>query len=124
MSPYPVSYTHLDVYKRQNQVGGTYASTAKWLGVPLAEILDEAGVQDGADQLLSRSVDNFTAGTPIETIYDGRDALLVVGMNGEPLPIERGFPARLIVPGLYGFVSATKWLAELNLTTFAAEQAY
>ena len=107
-----------------NQVGGTYASTAKWLGVPLAEILDEAGVQDGADQLLSRSVDNFTAGTPIETIYDGRDALLVVGMNGEPLPIERGFPARLIVPGLYGFVSATKWLAELNLTTFAAEQAY
>ena len=107
-----------------NQVGGSYAGTAKWLGVPLTEILDEAGVQDGADQLLSRSVDNFTAGTPVETIYDGRDALLVVGMNGEPLPIERGFPARLIVPGLYGFVSATKWLAELNLTTFEAEQAY
>ncbi len=107
-----------------NQVGGTYAGTANWLGVPLSEILDEAGVQDGADQLLSRSVDNFTAGTPIKTIYDGRDALLVVGMNGEPLPIERGFPARLIVPGLYGFVSATKWLAELNVTTFKDEQAY
>jgi DMSO/TMAO reductase YedYZ molybdopterin-dependent catalytic subunit len=107
-----------------NQVGGNLAGTARWLGVPLTELLDEAGVADGADQVLSRSVDNFTASTPLETIYDGRDAMVVVGMNGEPLPLERGFPARLLVPGLYGFVSGTKWLSELNVTTFEAEQAY
>lgn len=107
-----------------NQVGGNLAGTARWLGVPLTELLDEAGVADGADQVLSRSVDNFTASTPLDTIYDGRDAMVVVGMNGEPLPLERGFPARLLVPGLYGFVSGTKWLSELNVTTFEAEQAY
>lgn len=107
-----------------NQVGGNLAGTAKWLGVPLTDLLDEAGPQDGADQVLSRSTDNYTASTPLETIYDGRDAMVVVGMNGEPLSLERGFPARLLVPGLYGFVSATKWLTELNVTTFEAEQAY
>lgn len=107
-----------------NEVGGTYAGNARWLGVPLAELLEEAGVQSGADQLVSRSVDNWTAGTPVEAVMDGRDALVAIGMNGEPLPIDHGFPARLVVPGLYGFVSATKWVTELELTTFDAFDPY
>ncbi|HEY6532585.1 MAG TPA: molybdopterin-dependent oxidoreductase [Acidimicrobiales bacterium] len=107
-----------------NEVGGTYAGNARWLGVPLASLLEEAGVQEGADQLVSRSVDGWTAGSPTEVVMDGRDALVAVGMNGEPLPVEHGFPARLVVPGLYGFVSATKWVTELELTTFEEFDAY
>jgi DMSO/TMAO reductase YedYZ molybdopterin-dependent catalytic subunit len=107
-----------------NEVGGTLAGTARWLGVPLAELLAEAGVQGGADQLVSRSVDGYTAGTPTAAVLDGRDALLALGMNGEPLPTAHGFPARLIVPGLYGYVSATKWVTELRLTRFADFDAY
>jgi DMSO/TMAO reductase YedYZ molybdopterin-dependent catalytic subunit len=107
-----------------NEVGGTYAGNARWLGVPLRDILEEAGVHDGADQLVSRSVDGWTAGTPVAALLDGRDALIAVGMNGEPLPVEHGFPARLVVPGLYGFVSATKWVTELELTTFDAFDGY
>ncbi|MBI1349716.1 MAG: molybdopterin-dependent oxidoreductase [Actinomycetales bacterium] len=107
-----------------NEVGGPYAGNARWLGVRLTDLLDRAGVSDRADQLLSRSVDGFTAGTPMAIATDGRDALVAVGMNGEPLPAEHGFPARLVVPGLYGFVSATKWLTSLDATTYAAEQAY
>ena len=82
------------------------------------------GVQDGADQLVSRSVDGFTAGTPTTVVTDGRDALVAFGMNGEPLPIAHGFPVRLVVPGVYGYNSATKWVRELELTTFAAYDAY
>ena len=107
-----------------NEVGGPYAGNARWLGVPLADLLREAGVQAGADQLVSRSVDGWTAGTPTAVVLDGRDALVAVGMNGEPLPVNHGFPARLVIPGVYGYNSATKWLTELELTTFAAYDAY
>jgi DMSO/TMAO reductase YedYZ molybdopterin-dependent catalytic subunit len=107
-----------------NEVGGQYAGNARWLGVSLASLLEEAGVQPGADQLVSRSVDGWTAGTPTRTVMDGRDAMVAVGMNGEPLPVEHGFPARLVVPGLYGFVSATKWVTQLELTTFDAYDPY
>lgn len=104
-----------------NQVGGDLVGTARWLGVPLAELLEEAGVQAGAKQVMGESVDGFTAGFPVEVALDGRDALLVVGMNGESLPAEHGFPARLVVPGLYGYVSAVKWLSEIRLTTWDEE---
>jgi DMSO/TMAO reductase YedYZ molybdopterin-dependent catalytic subunit len=108
-----------------NDVGGSLVSTANFIGIPLRDVLDEAGVHADADQLLSTSVDGFTAGSPIDTVLDPeRGALLAIGMNGEPLPQEHGFPARLVVPGLYGYVSATKWLTELELTTFAAQQGY
>jgi hypothetical protein len=107
-----------------NEVGGSYAGNARWLGVRLADLLAEAGVQPGADQVVSRSVDGWTAGTPTAAVMDGRDALVAIGMNGEPLPIEHGFPARLVVPGLYGFVSATKWVEEIELTTFDAFDPY
>ncbi|WP_285726442.1 molybdopterin-dependent oxidoreductase [Psychromicrobium xiongbiense] len=107
-----------------NEVGGDLIGNARWLGWPVRELLAEAGVAPGADMVLSRSVDGFTASTPLEAMLDARDALVVVGMNGELLPLEHGFPVRLIVPGLYGFVSATKWLTELKVTTFAADTAY
>jgi DMSO/TMAO reductase YedYZ molybdopterin-dependent catalytic subunit len=102
-----------------NEVGGPYVSTARWLGVPLATLLRKAGVRAGAQQLVSRSVDGMTIGSPTEIVLDGRDALLAVAMNGEPLPIEHGFPARLIVPGLFGYASATKWVVDLAPTTYA-----
>lgn len=107
-----------------NEVGGPYAGHARWLGAPLLNLLREAGVRRGADQLLSVSADGFTCGTPLAAVMDGRDALLAVAMNGEVLPAEHGFPARMVVPGLYGYASATKWVVGLKLTTFAAEQAY
>lgn len=107
-----------------NEVGGGLVGNAKWLGVPLGEVLDLAGVQPGAEQLVGRSVDRFTVGFPVEAAFDGRDALVAVAMNDEPLPIEHGFPARLVVAGLYGYVSATKWLEELQLTEWDAFDAY
>jgi hypothetical protein len=107
-----------------NEVGGKLVGNATWLGVPIADILDEAGAQPGADQLKSTSADGWTAGTPVATVTHGRDALLAFGMNGEPLPVEHGFPARMIVPGVYGYVSATKWLTDLELTTFDAFDGY
>jgi DMSO/TMAO reductase YedYZ molybdopterin-dependent catalytic subunit len=107
-----------------NLVGGNLVGNAKWLGVPLVEILDRAGVQAEAEQIVGRSVDEFTVGFPVETAYDGRDALLAVGMNDEPLPFEHGFPARLVVAGLYGYVSATKWLSEIELTRWDDFDAY
>lgn len=109
-----------------NEVGGHLVGNAKWLGVPLSVILDRAGVQAGADQIVARSVegDDFTVGFPTEVAFDGRDALLAVGMNGEPLPFDHGFPARLVVAGLYGYVSATKWLADIELTTWDGFDAY
>ncbi|WP_425302903.1 molybdopterin-dependent oxidoreductase [Nocardia otitidiscaviarum] len=107
-----------------NEVGGDLVGTARWLGYPLADLLAEAGVRSDADMLLSRSIDGFTAGTPLSTVLDGRDALLVIGMNGEALPIDHGYPARLIVPGLYGYVSATKWVVDLEVTRFDRARAY
>ncbi|WP_262413551.1 molybdopterin-dependent oxidoreductase [Actinacidiphila acidipaludis] len=112
-----------------NQVGGPYAGNARWIGVPLAGLLREAGVRPPsgggpADQLVARSVDGMTIGTPVETVLDGRDAMLALGMNGQPLPFTHGFPVRVVVPGLYGYVSACKWLRDLELTTFDAYDAY
>jgi DMSO/TMAO reductase YedYZ molybdopterin-dependent catalytic subunit len=101
-----------------NEVGGSLVGNAKWLGVPLADILDRARPTDQAEQVVGRSVDGFTAGFPIELAHDGRDALVAVGMNDEPLPFEHGFPARLVVEGVYGYVSATKWLSEIELTSW------
>jgi DMSO/TMAO reductase YedYZ molybdopterin-dependent catalytic subunit len=107
-----------------NPVGGHYAGNARWVGTPLRDLLEEAGVQQGADQIVTRSVDGFTIGTPTAVAMDGRDSLLAVAMNGEPLPLAHGFPVRMIVPGLYGYVSATKWLTEMELTTFEAFDPY
>ncbi|GAA2776980.1 molybdopterin-dependent oxidoreductase [Streptomyces showdoensis] len=112
-----------------NEVGGPYVGNARWLGVRLADLLREAGVRPPsaggpADQLVARSVDGMTIGSPVETVMDGRDALLAFGMNGEPLPFAHGFPVRMLVPGLYGYVSACKWISSLELTTFAAYDAY
>ncbi|WP_304452408.1 molybdopterin-dependent oxidoreductase [Nocardiopsis sp. YSL2] len=107
-----------------NQVGGDLAGNSRWLGFPLADLLRRAGVQAGADQILSTSDDGWTCGTPTEVVMDGRDALLAVGMGGEPLPHSHGYPARMVVPGLYGFVSATKWVTDIKLTRFADEKAY
>ena len=112
-----------------NEVGGSYVGTARWLGVRLADLLKEAGVRPPskggpADQLVARSVDGMTLGTPVETVMDGRDALLAVGMNGEPLPFAHGFPVRMLVPGLFGYVSACKWIQDIELTTFDAYDPY
>ncbi|MBG6183764.1 DMSO/TMAO reductase YedYZ molybdopterin-dependent catalytic subunit [Arthrobacter sp. CAN_A214] len=107
-----------------NPVGGDLIGNALWLGWPIRNLLARAGVQPEADMVLSRSVDGFTAGTPLGALTDDRDALLVVGMNGEALPLEHGFPVRLVVPGLFGFVSATKWVTELKVTRFADDAAY
>jgi DMSO/TMAO reductase YedYZ molybdopterin-dependent catalytic subunit len=107
-----------------NPVGGPYIGNAKWLGASLASLLREAGVDPRADQLFCTSVDGFTSGTPVQTVMDGRDALLAVGMNDQPLPVAHGFPVRLVVPGLYGYVSACKWLTDIEVTTYAANTAY
>ena len=107
-----------------NPVGGPYIGNARWLGVSLASLLRDAGIRPGADQLLSTSSDGYTSGTPVATVMDGRNALLAIAMNGAALPIAHGFPARMIVPGLYGYVSATKWVTDIKVTTFAAEQGY
>jgi DMSO/TMAO reductase YedYZ molybdopterin-dependent catalytic subunit len=107
-----------------NQVGGPYVGTARWLGIPLATVLELAGAQPRADQLVSRSIDGMTIGTPTAVALDGRDAMLAVAMNGEPLPPVHGYPVRMVVPGLYGYVSATKWLVDLELTTFDAYDPY
>jgi DMSO/TMAO reductase YedYZ molybdopterin-dependent catalytic subunit len=107
-----------------NPVGGPYIGNALWLGASLASLLREAGIKAGADQLMCTSVDGFTSGTPVQVVMDGRDALLAVAMNGQPLPVAHGFPARMVVPGLYGYVSATKWVTDINVTTFAGNYAY
>ncbi|MER5460489.1 molybdopterin-dependent oxidoreductase [Streptomyces sp. NPDC002668] len=106
-----------------NEVGGPYVGNARWIGVRLADLLREAGVKPPsrrgpADQLVARSVDGMTLGTPVEDVMDGRDAMLAVGMNGEPLPLVHGFPVRMVVPGLYGYVSACKWIEDIELTSF------
>jgi DMSO/TMAO reductase YedYZ molybdopterin-dependent catalytic subunit len=107
-----------------NPVGGPYVGNARWLGASLASLIREARPQAGANQLLCTSVDGFTSGTPLPVVLDGRDALLAVAMNGAALPIVHGFPARMVVPGLYGYVSATKWVTDIEVTTFAAARAF
>ncbi|MFJ9176237.1 sulfite oxidase [Streptomyces sp. NPDC102360] len=112
-----------------NEVGGPYAGNARWIGVRLADLLQRCGVEPPskggpADQLVARSVDGMTIGSPVEDVLDGRDAMLAVGMNGEPLPFEHGFPVRMLVPGLYGYVSACKWIQDIELTTFDAYDPY
>jgi DMSO/TMAO reductase YedYZ molybdopterin-dependent catalytic subunit len=107
-----------------NEVGGDLAGNALWQGVRIADVLKLAGAQSGADCVLSTSTDGFTVTTPLEALTDDRDAILAFAMNGEPLPIEHGFPVRMVVPGLYGYVSATKWVVDLKVTKFADETAY
>ena len=131
-----LTFTYDDLLKRDlveadmtltcvsNEVGGRLAGTARWLGVPLADILEEAGVDEKADQVVGRSVDGYTCGFPVDVVDGRRTAMVVVGMNGEPLPVNHGFPARLLVAGLYGYVSATKWLSEIELTRFADFDQY
>ncbi len=125
--PFEVSYAELASMPQveaditlscvSNEVGGKLVGSARWQGVPLQEMLRRAGVRRGATQVVGRSVDGWTAGFPTEMVSDGRAALVAVGMNGEPLPLAHGFPARLVVSGIYGYVSATKWLTEIELTT-------
>jgi DMSO/TMAO reductase YedYZ molybdopterin-dependent catalytic subunit len=107
-----------------NPVGGPYIGNARWLGASLGRLLRAAGIRAGADQLLCTSADGFTSGTPVQTAMDGRDAMLAVAMDGAPLPVAHGFPVRLVVPGLYGYVSACKWITDIKVTTYASEAAY
>ena len=108
-----------------NEVGGNLIGNALWLGYPIRDLLARARPKSGADMVLSRSIDGFTAGTPLDVLQDeGTQALLAVGMNGDPLPAEHGFPVRMVVPGLFGYVSATKWVTELEVTRFADAQGY
>ncbi|HEY0239634.1 MAG TPA: molybdopterin-dependent oxidoreductase [Friedmanniella sp.] len=108
-----------------DEVGGNLIGNAKWLGYPIRDLLARAKPLAGADMVLSTSEDGFTAGTPLEVLTDtSRECLLAVGMNDEPLPLEHGFPVRMVVPGLYGYVSATKWVVQLKVTTFAADEGY
>ena len=107
-----------------NEVGGPYVGNATWIGVPIRDILDLAGITSGADAIKTTSADAWTCGTPLEAVTDGRNAIIAIGMNGEPLPLAHGFPARMVVPGLYGYVSATKWLVDLEVTRFADFKAY
>jgi len=108
-----------------NEVGGSYVGTARWLGVPFSEIIKRVGVRPGIDQVYAYSSDSgYTCSTPYQAVSDGRDAMIVVGMNGQVLPEKNGFPARMLVPGLFGFVSATKWLERIEFTTYAERTAY
>jgi DMSO/TMAO reductase YedYZ molybdopterin-dependent catalytic subunit len=107
-----------------NSVGGPYVGGARWVGVRLADLLELAGVQAGVDQIFSTDVDGMTIGTPYELATDGRDAMIALGMNGEALPREHGYPARMVVPGLYGFISACKWIERITLTTYDAKDSY
>jgi DMSO/TMAO reductase YedYZ molybdopterin-dependent catalytic subunit len=133
----PRSYTLADLFDRgdlverditltcvSNEVGGTLAGTARWIGVPLAALLRENGIRSGSDQLLCRSEDGMTIGAPTRNALEVEDAMLAFGMNGEPLPVEHGFPVRMLIPGLYGYVSACKWLVRIEATTYDAVDAY
>ncbi|TQJ40446.1 DMSO/TMAO reductase YedYZ molybdopterin-dependent catalytic subunit [Arthrobacter sp. SLBN-112] len=120
----PLTERHITIACVSNGVGGDLIGNARWLGWPVRDLLALAGPQPDADMVLSRSADGWTAGTPLAVLTDNRDALLAVGMNGEPLPLEHGFPVRMVVPGLYGYVSATKWVTELKVTRFADDAGY
>ena len=120
----PLIEDYLTLTCVSNPVGGPYVGNAKWLGASLAGLIRQARPRAGASQLLCTSVDGFTSGTPLQVVLDGRDALLAVAMNGSALPVEHGFPARMVIPGLYGYVSATKWVTDIEVTTFADASAY
>ena len=107
-----------------NEVGGPYIGGARWLGVRTKDLLERAGITPGVDQIFSHSTEGMTISTPVQALTDDREALVAIAMNGEPLPTVHGFPARLVTPGLYGFVGATKWLTRLQATTYQAESAY
>ena len=131
----PITLTYADLLKRplfelddtmscvSNPVGGPLVGNVRWLGCRLDDLIREAGPLSSSDQILSSSSDGFSAGFPLD-LLDGRDAMIAVGMNGQPLPIKHGFPARVIVPGLYGYVSATKWLTNIELTRFDIKQGF
>lgn len=116
--------SHVSLTCVSNPVGGNLAGNAKWLGMPIRDALKRARPKDGADMVLSTSVDGFSASTPLGVLQDDRDAMLAIGMNGEALPLEHGYTVRMVVPGLYGFVSATKWVVDLEVTRFADNKAY
>ena len=120
----PMQETHVTLMCVSNDVGGDLTGNALWLGHPIRDVLARARPLPEADMVLSVSQDGWTAGTPLPVLQDQRDALLAIGMNGEPLPVEHGFPVRMVVPGLYGYVSATKWVVELRVTRFDREQGY
>ena len=105
-------------------VGGGYIGNAQWQGTLLADVLRKAGIQSGAEQIVMRDVKGMTIGVATEPVMDGRESLLAVGMNGQPLPAEHGYPVRVVVPGLYGYVSATKWVVDMEFTPFGAFDAY
>ena len=120
----PLTEDYITICCVSNPVAGPYIGNARWLGASLASLLRQAGIHPGADQLLCTSADGFTSGVPVQAVLDGRDALLAVAMNGAALPIAHGFPVRLVVPGLYGYVSACKWITDIEVTTYAANTAY
>jgi DMSO/TMAO reductase YedYZ molybdopterin-dependent catalytic subunit len=121
----PLQESYVTIACVSNEVGGGLVGNARWTGVRLRDLLDRAGVRSEATQVVGRSVDGFTAGFPLEwALAGGREALVAVTMNGEPVPPKHGFPARLIVPGLYGYVSATKWLSDIELTTWEGFDGY
>ncbi|HEX8006320.1 MAG TPA: molybdopterin-dependent oxidoreductase, partial [Trebonia sp.] len=120
----PLLEDYITLFCVSNPVSGPYIGNTKWLGASLASLLRAAGPLRGASQLLCTSADGFTSGTPLSIVLDGRDALVAVAMNGTALPVEHGFPARLVVPGLYGYVSACKWVTDIEVTTFEASSAY
>ena len=120
----PMIERYITIACVSNRIGGDLIGNALWLGVPLRTLIEEASVQDEGTQLIGRAVDEFTVGFPTAAVFDGREAMVAVGMNGEPLPFEHGFPARLIVSGLYGYVSATKWLSEIELAGWDDFDAY
>jgi DMSO/TMAO reductase YedYZ molybdopterin-dependent catalytic subunit len=120
----PLTEDYITLTCVSNPVAGPYIGNARWLGASLASLLRTAGVRAGADQLLCTSADGFTSGAPLQTAIDGRDAMLAVAMNGSVLPVEHGFPVRMVIPGLYGYVSACKWITDIEVTTFAANSAY
>jgi hypothetical protein len=105
-------------------VGGGYIGNARWQGTLLADVLRKAGIQAGADQIVMRDVKGMTIGVATDPVMDGRNSMLAVGMNGQTLPQEHGYPVRVVIPGLYGYVSATKWVVDMELTTFGAFDAY
>jgi DMSO/TMAO reductase YedYZ molybdopterin-dependent catalytic subunit len=121
----PLIETDVTLSCVSNEVGGGLIGNARWMGYPIRDLLARAKPKAGADMVLSRSIDGFTASTPLEVLLDeNRDSILAVSMNGDPLPLEHGFPVRMVVPGLYGYVSATKWVTELKVTRFADDEGY
>jgi DMSO/TMAO reductase YedYZ molybdopterin-dependent catalytic subunit len=120
----PLIEDYITICCVSNPVAGPYIGTALWLGASLASLLRQAGIRAGASQLLCTSADGFTSGVPVPAVMDGRDALLAVAMNHAALPVAHGFPVRMVVPGLYGYVSACKWITDIEVTTYQAATAY